>query len=802
MRSTPIIRTAAVAILGLILTALALLWPLPDLGFATDLSGAVLLVTPDSPAARGGLQAGDHITQIYAIPWSDLGQRLLIMPLPWHVDTPTPIVVQRGATNVRLTLTSGMPTLWEHLATLPPFLVALACWSTGIFLARSPRAIDRRLQGIAWFWLILAAVLGLFPLAQTASYVGCLALFWFSTTILAPLAAVVHVWYPSRPIYPTTQRRAWQGLFIAWGSLQLLVGGLWIAAPSKLVLLEWLNLATIVGFLGSCIVSGLILRHAYRHTTIAHIRRQIRLIIVACLLVASGWAMLVLITTAIPALVPWMPTWSYTVITIVIPLAYLIGGVSADLMRIDQIARRVLGHTTASVLVVAVVTIGVKTIPITVPPALLLAIMLISYPPTSRLSRRLVQWGYRDLPPDSRLQHTIAQFGTSLETRQLVAWIGDGLRDAFHSPPLAIYARLDHTNPALTLTDGHTPGIPETIILTAIESLLPQAELLWPAAAIQQHLGPDAPDPVLVQLAFHPAFTLWGLIRHAQGAILGLVVLGPRGDQDPYRAVDRHALQLLLGAASLAVTNSASYAEQIQARQIMRQLYRNAQEAQELTAAKIAREIHDEVLNVNMRLNIEAVRKLLSQVQDVLVREELLAILDAEVTAGDMLRLICEQLQPTRSDEPFGLPASLRRQMIKTGATWPGKMQFTATGTPIPITSAVQREVVRITRESLVNAIKHADATAIVVTLRFPEQPGAPLELTILDNGTTRAPIVPRPSHWGLHYMRESAATIGATLTWSHPEDGGTIVRITTLAQPETANEALLPAWVMSLAAD
>ncbi len=134
---------------------------------------------------------------------------------------------------------------------------------------------------------------------------------------------------------------------------------------------------------------------------------------------------------------------------------------------------------------------------------------------------------------------------------------------------------------------------------------------------------------------------LWCPIIHTTGALLGLVLVGMRGDLDPYHAEDIHELRRLIDSAALALTNSMAYIDLAQSEQTIRQLYQRYQQAQAMTSAAIARELHDEVINVTLRLNTEAAERLIATVSDPEIRHELTMILEGDQsvdpnTAGDV----------------------------------------------------------------------------------------------------------------------------------------------------------------------
>jgi signal transduction histidine kinase len=115
----------------------------------------------------------------------------------------------------------------------------------------------------------------------------------------------------------------------------------------------------------------------------------------------------------------------------------------------------------------------------------------------------------------------------------------------------------------------------------------------------------------------------------------------------------------------------------------------------------------------------------------------------------------------------------------------------------VSVPGEVQRELVSITSEAVTNAVKHANATEIVVELRFPLQPDEPLLLSIRDNGPMRQQVEPRPGHLGLHFMQVSADAIGATLEWLMQAAGGTEVRVVapTKGLPKQEEDTALDEW-------
>jgi signal transduction histidine kinase len=785
MSSARWFHAGALGALLVIIGASILLWPLPSLGFEANLrTGAVRFVQPESSAAAADLQPGDRVTHIYGYAWDEINSRLWLLPLPWRTGTPTPITLLRDGQKYERVLLAGQPTIGLQIEKALRLLIALVCWVTGYALGTSPRAADQRLRWVAWFWIALAGTLGIYQLTHITSYLLTIGVLWVQCTVLAPLAVAIYFWYPLRPGEPRGRPKTQRVLPGAIGGAQVAVIGLAVVSAAPVVLYERLHLAVPVAFLISAILSAALLWRAYRATQIAHIRRQIRLIGAACVLVACWWALLLLIRWGNTALWMQLPPAVITLGAVLIPLAYLVGGVSADLMRFDQMVRRVLLHTLTLLCAMSLIVMGARGQLIRGTPLIALILLFAMYPTIYRIMQRLIDGSGRNAHPYAALDQARLRMGTSLDATVVLTFLRDGLRDTFRQPPLAIYHRPDRSAPRFVQVLSHAFDGPvqiESVLLTQ-----------WPASdapvlaasSVQQRPDQQPLEHEAAALIFHPHIARWGLIRHQDGALLALVLLGPRGDADPYLPADDAALGQVLNTAALALTNCASYAEQIEAQRMIRELYRHAQQIEERTAVEIANEIHDEVINAHLRTNREALETILPTVCDPQLQARLQAIFNGETAASAILRLICEQMKPSGIDHPLGLRATLRQQTDRIRASWSGDVNLQIEHAVVSTSERVHRALIRITREALTNAVKHAEATTITVLVRFPQTAADPLEISIRDNGCARRrPITPKIGHWGVRNMREYAEAIGAQLTWHYPETGGTWVEITVPAE-------------------
>jgi two-component system sensor histidine kinase DegS len=96
-------------------------------------------------------------------------------------------------------------------------------------------------------------------------------------------------------------------------------------------------------------------------------------------------------------------------------------------------------------------------------------------------------------------------------------------------------------------------------------------------------------------------------------------------------------------------------------------------------------------------------------------------------------------------------------------------------GTPAAVPNTLQGALFRIAQEAITNAVKHAEASCIVVHLHH--QPGS-LQLSITDDGKGFDPEAAQGAaegHFGLVGMRERAQSIGDLQVDSRPGQGTTI---------------------------
>jgi signal transduction histidine kinase len=187
------------------------------------------------------------------------------------------------------------------------------------------------------------------------------------------------------------------------------------------------------------------------------------------------------------------------------------------------------------------------------------------------------------------------------------------------------------------------------------------------------------------------------------------------------------------------------------------------QEERRRERARIARELHDTLLqgllSASMQLQVaegwlppdSPAKPLLSRVRN-LMRKGI-----------DEGRAALEGLRS--ADAPItGLEQSLADFHEELAPADRARLRILKMGRPKPVDSAVLHQIYLISREALLNALRHSQATKIEVEIAYSPRK---LRVTVRDNGTGIEPQLlhsGRKAHWGLTVMRERAANIGAHL--------------------------------------
>jgi signal transduction histidine kinase len=196
------------------------------------------------------------------------------------------------------------------------------------------------------------------------------------------------------------------------------------------------------------------------------------------------------------------------------------------------------------------------------------------------------------------------------------------------------------------------------------------------------------------------------------------------------------------------------------------------QEERHRERARIARELHDTllqgILSASMQLQVaEGWVPPDSPAKPLLIRVRKLMRKGIAEGRAALQGLRSAELPPTSLDQ------ALSDFLDELTPADRARLRITKMGRPKPLDPAILHQIYLITREALLNALRHSKAKKIEVELEYSPRK---LRVAVRDNGTGLDPQLlhsPRKAHWGLTIMRERAANIGARLRiWTRPNAG------------------------------
>lgn len=249
----------------------------------------------------------------------------------------------------------------------------------------------------------------------------------------------------------------------------------------------------------------------------------------------------------------------------------------------------------------------------------------------------------------------------------------------------------------------------------------------------------------------------------AGGEVLAELFLAEKTGGGEFTDADQALIETLAAHAALAVVNA-----------------QRTERARELSVAaeraRLARELHDSVTQTLFSLTLatesavalagEADPKLVDQLDQVRGL--------AEAGLAEMRGLV-ETLRPVDVDAD-GLAAALRKRIELLGRVHDVRLSLHTRGPVRCQDRTVEREVLRIAGEALGNALRHASARSVEVSL----DTGDPVRLVVADDGVGfDLPATLRHSHrLGLTSMRERAEALGGTLEIVTAPGAGTRVEL------------------------
>jgi signal transduction histidine kinase/ligand-binding sensor domain-containing protein len=201
-------------------------------------------------------------------------------------------------------------------------------------------------------------------------------------------------------------------------------------------------------------------------------------------------------------------------------------------------------------------------------------------------------------------------------------------------------------------------------------------------------------------------------------------------------------------------------------------------EAQQAERERIARELHDTLLQGTQAMILHFHNASMAIAEDDPARAAMLRALD---DADRMLGEGRDHVHDLRAGDDGGArwSAILRREGERLAAQHGIVFRYAEEGEARMLHARAAHEIYRIASEALRNAFQHARAQVVEVAVRYAR---GGIELVVRDDGQGLPPVVAAngqiPGHWGMPGMRERAARLGARLSVDGRDGGGTQWRL------------------------
>jgi len=788
----------AILLLGIV-TARNLASDVPRLGLITTGDGRVVLLDPNSAAARGGLHLGDTI---YALNGDGIRGRGF-SSLPSTPGVLMQLAVESGHVRALYWITSDKPSAVEAAGAWAALVAALALWISGL-LAGLPRRRDvaARLYALAAlaFALALCALVARdgpllwpWPLLTPALFVGVGALLSGAIALAQPPSGRRLPRAPLVIVVLVAGLGALGAALDAYSALQPAVVNLLAAALALLAL--------------GALVAPLAL-HARVRDEPSRLRLRVALLAgVLGLTPPLLWPGL----TAVAALldrdrvVVLIPTTSVSPLWSAIgfvPMAGLYGALAltrpgatrarergADARgarRLDLYTRAGLSYTIAVALCASLFVALRPVVPTQAALALDVAAALL-FPFVQRGAEHLIARSVQRPAPDydnaRLLLEGLAATATTPDdlTRAVVTRLPGLLR--VRGVAVLLRGPVDPPGRYHVVTrDTYAPDAPDA--RAAGEQ--GDGDFLTRSDAIV-HLD-DAPDlaptldrPIvrygsaLVEM-IPPATglagaALWAPLRWGE-AQRGLLALGPRASGDLFDEADLRGAAGVAGVLTLAFQTIELVGHLRERTDTLVSLTHRLSHAHEQERAHLSRELHDVVAQELIALTRQLRRYGDGRTPSPDIWADMLAAAQDALTHT---RRICNGLRPAILD--LGLIPALR-DLVNDASERGGTVEVSLTVAGPEQRFAGEREfaLFRVAQEGLTNALEHAMARQVRVEVLFD----GTVRLRVRDDGTgfvvpARFEDLPG-DHLGLIGMRERLAEFGGTLTVTSTPGRGTVL--------------------------
>lgn len=294
-----------------------------------------------------------------------------------------------------------------------------------------------------------------------------------------------------------------------------------------------------------------------------------------------------------------------------------------------------------------------------------------------------------------------------------------------------------------------------------VVSVVAFAALAWSPVEIDQVATPSELLVLSGGLILMLAIDL-ALLRHTFGPLRRLAAL--MGTVDPTRP-GRRAMVSDNAASEVVALGDALNAMLDRLEDERRESGRRALAAQEGERLRIARELHDEV---GQTLTAVALRAERAAVTAAGQEDAFSEIAETVLQSLEDVHRIGRELRPEALDD-LGLVSALVALCTRVARQGDLRVRRELDWQLTPLPDDVELVIYRVAQEALTNALRHAQANVVTISLR---RAGEVIEMVVNDDGRG----LPEVKHagGGLEGMRERALLIGATVEVRSAPGAGT----------------------------
>jgi signal transduction histidine kinase len=251
---------------------------------------------------------------------------------------------------------------------------------------------------------------------------------------------------------------------------------------------------------------------------------------------------------------------------------------------------------------------------------------------------------------------------------------------------------------------------------------------------------------------------------HAHEQVIGCLALArTKGSAQRLTPDELRLITGIVQQLGLSLENARLYQAARLREKMLSELLNQVVGAQEAERQRIARELHDATGQslTAIALGLRGVEALTATGTPI-PAQQIQEIVNFATSALGELRQLIADLRPSQLDD-LGLVAALRWYVQEYERRQPVATTFVVNGESFRLPTEYATVIFRIVQEALVNIAKHAQATAVTVTVTYYP---ARICVTVMDNGRGFDPATTMGQNgarlgWGLVGIRERALLLG-----------------------------------------